>query len=430
MILAHRVLFVDDETAILNALRRLFRSTELTCFFAASGEEALELLADQPVEIIVSDMRMPSMDGATFLSRARQIQPETVRYLMTGHADMADTIHALNAGGISRYIAKPWQDDDLLQTLREGLKLLHLAQERDALLIETQQQRAALETLNATLEQRVQERTRQLQEKTEWISRSQSAVIGVFASLMAARDQLIKGQSRRVADVCDWLTSALSLSQDDQEMIHRAALLHEIGKLMLPEDVLRRSEVALTIHDLDAYREYVVFGEQALLPIPNFEGVASLVRHHNEHPDGSGYPDRLLAEQIPLGARILKVARDFVGLQSTYLSTHALSPEAALGTLRHFAGKRYDATLVETLARLLREDPTRFEPVTKTVYQLSEVSPGDRLVKDVVSKRGILLVARNTVLNAHVLNNLKKIEQAEKMSFDLFVVPRQQAVEV
>ena len=119
---AFTLLCVDDEANILSALRRLFRPHGYTVLTAGGGEEGLEILAREPVDLIISDMRMPVMDGARFLGEARKRHPDTVRLLLTGYADMESTIAAINSGQIARYIAKPWNDQDVLLTVREALE--------------------------------------------------------------------------------------------------------------------------------------------------------------------------------------------------------------------------------------------------------------------------------------------------------------------
>ena len=115
------VLFVDDEPNILSALKRLFRPTGLRVLTAPSGQAGLELLASESVDVVVSDMRMPQMDGAAFLKAVRERHPRIERILLTGFADMESTVSAVNDGGISRYLNKPWQDQEILGTVKDAI---------------------------------------------------------------------------------------------------------------------------------------------------------------------------------------------------------------------------------------------------------------------------------------------------------------------
>jgi len=243
----------------------------------------------------------------------------------------------------------------------------------------------------------------------------------VFSAMLSSREHLIKGSSRRVAEVCRLLCIALKIDAVESRDIHRAAMLHEIGKLALPEELLKRSETGLTAYEQDEYMQYALHGEHSLTGVPDFERVAQIIRHHNENVDGLGFPDRLKGNDIPLGARVLKVARDFIGYQSRYLSKVPQTAEQTLVFMRHQMNKRYDARIVEVLCYLYESRQDLFSDIAERTVTTRDAQVGERLVKDVVSKRGILLVPHNTVLTLHILNQLKKIEQSDGEPFNLHV---------
>ena len=149
------LLLVDDEPAILSALRRLLRPEGYTLHLAESGRAGLELLEREKVDLVISDMRMPEMDGAQFLEQVRLRWPEITRLLLTGYADISSTIDAINRGEIYRYISKPWVDSDLMLIIRGALESARLRNENQRLLELTQRQNAELTELNASLEDKV-----------------------------------------------------------------------------------------------------------------------------------------------------------------------------------------------------------------------------------------------------------------------------------
>ena len=161
----HTVLFVDDEKNILKALQRLFLDEEYAILTAESGKEALSLLdSGETPTVIVSDQRMPEMDGAEFLALAKERLPESIRMVLTGYADINAAVDAVNRGGIYRYIMKPWNDDDLKLTVKDAIDRFELVQKNRELTAELVEKNKALEELNATLEEKVKERTHDLQE--------------------------------------------------------------------------------------------------------------------------------------------------------------------------------------------------------------------------------------------------------------------------
>lgn len=163
------VLLVDDEESILNSLRRLLRSQPYEILLADSGAKALEILKERPVDLVMTDARMPNMDGATLLAQIRKLYPSTLRILLTGYADVDMMTKAINEGGLYRYLSKPWNDDELVQALRQALAHQHSESERQRLEALNREQNQQLKTLNATLEKRVASRTAELQQTADML---------------------------------------------------------------------------------------------------------------------------------------------------------------------------------------------------------------------------------------------------------------------
>src|SRR5471032_395810 len=152
VVIKPRVLLVDDEESILNSLRRLLRSQGYELFLADSGARALEIMAEQPIDLVISDARMPNMDGATLLARIHALYPACLRILLTGYADLDMIAKAINEGRIYRYLSKPWNDEELLMTITQGLAFQHSERERQRLQLLVSEQNRQLQSLNSTLE--------------------------------------------------------------------------------------------------------------------------------------------------------------------------------------------------------------------------------------------------------------------------------------
>ena len=166
------ILFVDDEPSILSALRRIVRGQGYRVLLAEGGKAGLALLETEAVDLVVSDMRMPEMDGAAFLEQVHQRWPEVGRILLTGYSDITSTVAAINRGEIQRYIAKPWDDRDLLLALREGLERRRLLHDNYQLQQLTEAQNSQLKTLNAELADRVRARTSELEQVNGMLEKS------------------------------------------------------------------------------------------------------------------------------------------------------------------------------------------------------------------------------------------------------------------
>ena len=172
------ILCVDDEVSILKSLQRLFIQHDASLLLADSGEKALELMQRHKVNVIISDMRMPGMTGAEFLAQAAKAQPDAYRILMTGYADLASTISAINIGRIHRYVQKPWDNQELIKTVDEGLAYYHLLRQNKILTAKVAAQNKQLKEMNLSLEEMVHQRTAQLKQ-----------TVAKFKALAAQREQ-------------------------------------------------------------------------------------------------------------------------------------------------------------------------------------------------------------------------------------------------
>ena len=411
------ILFVDDDQAILNSLKRLMRKQPMQCWYANSCTDGLELLEQHNIDLVVSDMRMPEMTGDVFLAQVRSRYPNTVRYLLTGQSDMKSTIAALNNGGISRFIHKPWADDEFLIELLDGVRISRLQSENVQLMAQAQDQAEQLQSMNHQLEERVNDRTGMLRKALRQLEGSYDAFVWAFSYFISRRSSLIKGQSQQVSDLCGRLCDALNINSSEKKHIVYAALLHEVGKLAMSENLLGRSEFQLTNRDLEKYQHYPVIGEMALGGIKTLEKSSVLIRHQNEHFDGSGYPQRLSGEAIPLGARILLVCKHYIGLQTEMMRQAPLDNKDALKVLHQQAGKLYDPELVAAFHRLMISMEHETVAPQERIVTIRDLEPGMVLCQDLVTDRGVLLISKDQALTFQSILRLRRIR--EFYGFDL-----------
>ncbi len=422
------ILFVDDEPGILNALRRLFRQTGYRVLIAGSGVKGLELLRSEAVDLVVSDMRMPEMDGAQFLEEVRRTWPETKRILLTGYSDIASITAAINRGEIYRYVTKPWDDPEMLMTVRDALSCKQLEAENARLQALTSHQNDELRSLNAELETRVAQRTTQLSDAAvslqaahEELKRGFLTVVRVLAGLIELRAGRIAGHSRRVADHAKAIGTALGLQDHDLQDLLLAALLHDIGMLGLPDSVLATPAFALTGRDRAEYRRHPVSGQMALMEIAQLRGPAVLVRHHHERFDGKGFPDGLAGDEIPLGARILAVADDLDAFQAGLLISRRIGAEEAVRLLREGRGTRYDPVVVDALDGATPKPQRNGDAAVER--RPCELRPGMLLARDLVRQDGLLLLAKDYVLDDNVIEQVRRLEARDGLTLSLWVRP-------
>lgn len=416
-----RLLCVDDEPNILSALRRLFRGAGYQIAVANSGAEGLQALEAEVFDLVISDMRMPEMDGSRFLEQVRARWPETIRILLTGYADIASTIDAINNGQIFRYISKPWNDNDILLIVRHALERKELERAKAQLEALTLRQNEELKTLNASLEVKVQARTTELAGANEKLKSSFLTSIKVFANLIDLRENALAGHSRRVADLARKIANKLELSPRDVQDVFVAALLHDIGKIGLPDALLARAVTQMSGDDLGLYRKHPVKGEQSLMPLAELRGVAKLIRSHHERFDGQGYPDGLAGLAIPVGARILAVVNDFDGLQIGIVGSRRLNPEDAKKLVVDGRGKRYDPQVVDAFLEITGS--VEKEHRNELAVTTAELQPGMALARDLVSRSGALLLAADYLLDASLIRQIRDFEASEGVRLTVYIRP-------
>ncbi|HZV55127.1 MAG TPA: HD domain-containing phosphohydrolase [Rhodocyclaceae bacterium] len=423
------LLFVDDEASILSSLRRLFRPHGYNVLTAGGGREGLALMEREAVDLVISDMRMPEMDGAQFLEQVRQRWPQAVRILLTGYADVASTIAAINRGEIFRYVAKPWDDNEIVLIVRDALERKRLEAENARLDALTARQNDELKALNAGLEQKVAERTAELNQTVAFLDQAHQelkksflATVRVFSGLIELRGGKLAGHSRRVAEHARQLAQRLGFDDSAVQEVLLAALLHDIGKLGLPDQVLDKPFNSLSAETRAEVMKHPAKGAMVLMGIDQLKGVAPLVHHHHECWDGSGYPDRLAGLALPLGARILAVANDYDALQMGTLVNRSLKPAEALAFIVENRGKRYDPTVVDALAALISESIGSVKSASVELpLRPTQLKPGMVLARDLVHHDGYLLLARSHAVDANIIEQLVGIETSENRPLTLYI---------
>jgi response regulator RpfG family c-di-GMP phosphodiesterase len=425
------ILCVDDEPNILSSLRRLFRAKGFQIRVAESGQAGLALLETEAVDLVISDMRMPEMDGAQFLAQVRVRWPDTVRLLLTGYSDITSIIDAINRGEIYRYITKPWDDNDIVLIVRQALERKALEQERKRLEALAARQNEELKTLNASLEAKVEARTTELRVANESLLSANEKLksnfvtsLKVFSTLIEMRGDSLAGHSRRVADLSRRIALKLQLDGKQVQEIFVAGLLHEIGKVGFADELLRTPVAMMKPEQLDAYRKHAVQAEQLLLPLQDLRAASEIITAQFERFDGTGFPERLGEKTIPIGARILSLASDFDNMQIGTLTQRRLSPEEARIIIVHSSGKRYDpevvAAFVNVLGGVPREEAER-ERSGEIPVIARELQVGMVLSRDLITPSGLLMLSAEHVLDDRLIRKIMAFEKSGGMQLTAYI---------
>ncbi len=410
------LLCVDDEPNILSALRRLFRGRGYQVLTAEGGAQGLAVLEQAAVDLVISDMRMPEMDGAQFLAQVRQRWPDTLRLLLTGYSDIQSIQDAINCGEIYRYITKPWDDSDMLLQVRHALERRQLEIDKRALEKLTHEQNEQLRTLNASLEAKVEARTRQLRKEHETavaandkLKHNFITTIKVLSSMIEMRGHNLPGHARQVAELARQLAIKLDLEGREVQEVFIAALLHDIGKIGFSDELLAMPLTTMQGDKLGLYRKHPLRAEELLMPLEDLRGSATMLRGQLERFDGNGFPFGKSGLSIPIGARILAVAVDYFNLQQGGMVQRHLRPDEARSLILDSSGKRYDPNVVQAFRQVIDGRPgTDSGPGTEMLS--GELLPGMVLARDLVSRDGLMLLTSDHVLDARMIQQVQDFE--------------------
>ena len=416
------ILCVDDEPSILSALRRLFRVHGFAVVAAESGQAGLDLLETESIDLVISDMRMPHMDGVVFLEHVRQRKPDIPRLLLTGYSDIASITGAINRGEIYRYIAKPWDDNDIILTVQDALDRSALLQEKKRLEALITAQNEELKNVNASLELKVQARTDALKQANAALQVANDRLksnfltsIKMFTALIELRDKRLAGHTRRVADTARRLAQAMALDNKQVQEVFVAGLLHAIGMVGFDDELLQTPIACMTPRQLEVFRKHPTRAEQLLMPLAELKASAEIIGAQLERFDGSGYPQGTAGKHIALGARILAVASDYDSLQVGLLETRRLGRQEAQDLIRQRSAKHYDPAVVAAFLEIDRDLAQDELPVTTATTKTlgsRELAVGMVLARDMTSPTGLLLLTAGHVLDDAVIRKITSFEHS------------------
>ncbi|WP_432740320.1 HD domain-containing phosphohydrolase [Methylobacter sp. G7] len=362
---AAAILFVDDEDNVLKALRRLFHHEHYVTYFASSGAEGLAVLRQNPVDLIISDMRMPEMNGAEFLAQVVMQWPETIRILLTGNADLESTIAAINKGRIYNYCNKPWNDEELKVLVHDALEQKRLLEKQGRLSAFISQRNKALKELNQQLEEKVDHSSQSLKNSMQNLDLANKSLtkhynnfIRIFSRNIEMRPGIKNGQSKYIVEKALLITQQLGLSTEDRKNIIYAGLLLQIGKISLPDNLLAEPFDAMSPANKLRYCQHAVEGEALLNEFSQLKTAAILIRHQYERYNGLGCPDGLSRQKIPLGSRILTVVSDYVAYLDGSMTGEVMSVKDVINKLMIRKGSYYDPDIIDAFVKLLKEELT------------------------------------------------------------------------
>ncbi len=416
-----KILLVDDEENVLQALKRLLRKEKVEVSTTTSPEKALQLLKTNQYAVIVSDQRMPTSTGTQLMQFAQKISPDTVRIILTGYADVQAAIEAINKGAVSRFLAKPWNDIELRLAIRQAIAQYKLVKEKEELKTLADDQYKLLQDIAIELESRVEERTREIAAMNKQLEENFLISVRVMAQLTGMHSEVVGNHSKRVAMLCHEVGIRKGMSAEDLFQLEAAASLHNIGNVGIDPEVFKKPKDSLTAEEKEKLQNNPLRGEAVLKLVPNLTKAANYLRHMQELFNGQGYPEHLKGEDIPLASRIIAVVEaydTFLNLSSSFEST---TPSDALRYLQDRSPSFFDPDVVSVLATCLTEEKRRRQESEIVEINLKELRPGMVLSQDLILADGKKLLSKDNQVQQDDLYKIKKYQETNSILATVYV---------
>lgn len=365
-----KILLVDDEKNILDAYRRnLQEDFDLTT--AISGTEAIEIIkSGKQFTVIVTDYKMPKINGVQLLDQVRILSPETVQIMLTGHADMNAVIDLLNKGTIFRFLTKPCSPEDLIKNIKDGIRQYELVTaERDLL------------------------------------GKTLGGSIRVLTDLLALAKPQAFYRAQRIRSLVKKLASVIN--NEDYWQIEISAMLSQVGCVTIPDDILKKAYGGrmLTEYEMVMFQNHPLIAAEMIQNIPRMERIAEIIKYQEKNYNGNGIPtDEISGNTIPTGARILKIILDFDKLINA-----GKEPESALSIMKK-QDDIYDKELLQKINDALLQNATKSRKFINQELLIKQLTEDMYLAEDIVSAEGVILGSVNQKITRALIITFKNYE--------------------
>jgi len=334
-----RILVVDDETPVRTMIAAALERQGYDIELASGGLEALETVELNNFNLVLTDIVMQDVNGIALLERIHALQPNLPVVMVTAVHDISVAIDSMRRGAYD-YLLKPFEREQLLSTVERAINHRRALEET--------------ESYHQSLEEMVRARTEMLRHAMEDLEHSYDVTLEALGDALDLKDSETEGHSKRVTAYAIALARAMAIPPEEIKIIARGAFLHDVGKMAIPDEILRKPG-KLSERERELMREHCARGYQMLRKIPFLTGAAEIVFCHQEHYDGSGYPNGLRGREIPIGARIFAVADTLDAITSDRPYRQASDFDSAREEILRCSGTQFDPAVVEVFLKIPNE---------------------------------------------------------------------------
>lgn len=411
------VLCVDDERIILRTLQRLFHRKSYNVIIANSAKNALEILEKTPVDIVVSDMRMPEMDGAALLAIVANSHPDTYRIVLSGYADFESTVAAINLGKINRFINKPWNNDELINAVEEGLEITHLKKENHNLKRKIEKKNKLLKSLNHDLEGKVNLRTKQIRTSLTRNEQDNKACEKMLFNFIAISPDLNADFAKNVAQLAGRLGEKLCLDKEALHDIRLSGFLNEIGLLGFDSTIVCTPFNLLNFEQKKIFLTQGDIAQQILSPAQRLNGVKAILTY--QFHSLTELKNKVNSKTL-LACKIISVARDYWRFSCGKIDVKRLDHKQVLVALNKSKGLKYAK---EVLDILMANPELVIDNISEQGLTTRQLLPDMVLKYGLFSANNLLILAEGHEFTEHTINKLIEYEINQKHQFTIVIEP-------
>jgi len=409
------LLCVDDESNVLRTLQRLFHRKPYKIMIADSALNALKIIENTPIDVIVSDMRMPEMDGATLLEKVAKSHPDTYRIVLSGYADFESTVAAINLGKIHRFINKPWDNDGLINAVEEGFERSRLKKENHILKRKIENQNKLLKSLNNDLEDKVNLRTKQIRASLLRNDRNNKSCEKMLFNFIAINPNLSGGFAKSVGQLARRLGEQLGLDKEALHDVHLAGFLNEIGLLGMDPVLANTPYNSLNFEQKKQFMTQGLVAQQILSPAQRLNGVKAILTHQFSSLD-------VIAEtangKTLLACKIINIARDYCRFSYGKIEVNTMEYKQIIIELNKARGSKYAEDILDIL---IAKPELIDDNINEKGLSTLQVLPEMILKHSLFSTNHLLILAEGHEFTEHSINKLIKYERNQKQQFVIVI---------
>jgi len=429
-----RVLIVDDEPYVLRAIRRLLRPMDVEVLTASNGTQAIEVLDEAPVSVLISDQFMPGMSGTELLEHAQKGSPETVRVMLTGNNDLATAVEAINRGDVFRFVNKPWKNEELIRIVELGLEQNRYVVGHRMYRQMIQRQNEHLSLINDELERAVDERTKQLQRSKHKVQelyrdlqKSFDATLRVMMSVMELGDIQIVDHCQRTAHRVQSMAKYINLDDKITAPLMRAALLHWLGLINAPATLFTKTEADFDFEEQAAWEFHCLLGQQALDRVPALRRSALIILNYLKPHDSETFKTGSVIDGMAdpvddvlvFSCQLLQVCSTFERERTRLWKLGERNDrefiEAGLRAVEQGRGTTFNPKLADKFTEMITKSHLK-QRVELRFDSVSDLAAGMTLSRPLETKQGLPVAPREMVLTDELLGRLKLFERTGGIS--------------